>query len=289
MGFGSFHPFINFIYFFVTIIFVFCVNHPIYVLISYVGGFAFYSILKGKKGLVFNLVLIPFVILYVMIYASYNHFGVTVLWQNSIGNNMTKEAIVYGGVLGIKGVTLIILFACVLEVMSIDKVVYLLGRISPKLSLYVSILFRSVPLIGEREREVSLGRQGIGRGKSDGNILRRVKNILSVASIVTTATLDSYIDSSTSMKARGYSLKGRTAFSTYRFDNRDRLVLLVMTALIMITVVAAGLGYTKVLYDPEIIIENLGWLDVLFVLAYGGLVFLPTGLHTYLDKMYAQS
>lgn len=49
---------------------------------------------------VFDLRMIPLAASLAVYYRSYHHFGITVLQQNCIGNNMTLEALVYGGVLG---------------------------------------------------------------------------------------------------------------------------------------------------------------------------------------------
>ena len=44
-----------------------------------------------------------------------------------------------------------------------------------------------------------------------------------------TWSLESAIDTADSMRSRGYGEPGRTAFSIYRFDDRDRGLLLCLT------------------------------------------------------------
>ena len=90
---------------------------------------------------------------FALYYSSYHHFGITVLRQNFIGNNMTLESLVYGMVLGVSIAGVIIWFSCVHSVVSTDKVVYLFGRVSPKLSLFLAIFLRMVPRIkGEAKK-----------------------------------------------------------------------------------------------------------------------------------------
>ena len=44
-------------------------------------------------------------------------------------------------------------------------------------------------------------------------------------SVLVTWSLENAIETADSMKSRGYGLKGRTAFSIYRFDRRDTCAL----------------------------------------------------------------
>lgn len=278
MRFDSYHPVINLIYFAAAIVCTIWFHHPVFLGISYVCAFAYSVKLNGKKALIFNLCLIPLIFVYTAWYSYYNHFGVTNLRQNFIGNQITLESVVYGFVIGVTAAAVIMFFSCVFAVVSSDKVVYLFGRISPRLSLFLSIILRSVPRIKERARKIEISREGIGKGVRQGNIFQRFLHGLSLVSIVITWTLEDFVDSGISMKSRGYSLKGRTAFSIYRFDNRDRSF--VVMIFLCLTVVACGvlLDQTEIIYNPEIIMNRVTPLSGLFYAAYAVLLLLPMGL-----------
>lgn len=278
MRFDSYHPVINLIYFVSAIAFTIWFHHPVFLVISYVSAFLYSVKLNGKKALIFNLCLIPLAVLFDLYYASYHHFGITNLRKNFIGNEITLESLVYGLMLGVTVAAVIMFFSCMFAVVSSDKVVYLFGRISPRLSLFLSILLRSVPRIKERGRKIEISREGIGKGVRQGNILQRFLHGISLISIVITWTLEDFVDSSVSMKSRGYSLKGRTAFSIYRFDNRDRSF--VVMIFLCLTVVACGilLDQTEIIYNPEIIMNRITPLSAVFYGAYGVLLLLPMGL-----------
>ncbi len=278
MRFDSYHPVINLIYFVSAIAFTIWFHHPVFLVISYVSAFLYSVKLNGKKALIFNLCLIPLTVLFALYYASYHHFGITNLRKNFIGNEITLESLVYGLMLGVTVAAVIMFFSCMFAVVSSDKVVYLFGRISPRLSLFLSILLRSVPRIKERGRKIEISREGIGKGVRQGNILQRFLHGISLISIVITWTLEDFVDSSVSMKSRGYSLKGRTAFSIYRFDNRDRSF--VVMIFLCLTVVACGilLDQTEIIYNPEIIMNRITPLSAVFYGAYGVLLLLPMGL-----------
>lgn len=278
MRFDSYHPAINFIFFAAVLVCSLCFDHPVFVGISYVAAFAYSVKLNGRRGLLFDLCLIPLILLYAGFYSYYNHFGVTPLRQNFIGNSITLEALVYGLILGITIAAVIMWASCLFAVFSADKVVYLFGRISPKLSLFLSIILRSVPRIKERAGRINVAQQGIGRGVKDGGLLRRFVNVLRLLSMLITWTLENFVESARSMKCRGYSLKGRTAFSIYRFDNRDRGFVLAVAACMTIVVMAAMLDQTGIHYDPEIIMNHVTGMSYVFYVAYAVFLLMPMGL-----------
>lgn len=278
MKFDSYHPMINFIYFTAALICVIVFDHPVMIVLSYAASFIYSVKLGGRRILLFNAALIPLGIIYTFIYSYYNHFGITVLGINSIGNYITMEAIVYGAVIAVRAAAAIMMFTCVLSIVTTDKVVYLFGRISPKLSLFISVILRAVPRIKVRARRIGLSRAGIGRGVRQGNIFWRVRNLLALISIVITWTLEDFVESSVSMQSRGYTLKGRTAFSIYRFDNRDRGVLMAMYICIVILCMAQVLGETTSFYDPEIMWRRITWMSIVVYVIYGIFLLIPFGL-----------
>lgn len=278
MRFDSYHPTINFIFFAAAIGFTVAFDHPVFVAVSYIASFAYSVKLNKIRGLIFDLCLIPLIVLYAGFYSYYKHFGVTPLRQNFIGNSITLEALVYGLILGMTIAALIMWLSCLFAVFSSDKVVYLFGRVSPKLSLFLSIILRSVPRIKERARRINVSQKGIGRGVGDGNIFRRFINVLRLLSILITWTLENFVESARSMKCRGYSLKGRTAFSIYRFDNRDRSFVVGVCACLTLIVMAVMLDQTWIYYDPEIIMNRITVVSYVFYAAYAVLLLMPMGL-----------
>lgn len=94
-------------------------------------------------------------------------------------------------------------------------------------------------------------------------------------SILITWTLENFVESSDSMKCRGYSLKGRTSFSIYRFDNRDRSFVIAIFLLLIITVCGWALDQTSIHYNPQIIMTGITFMSYIFYAAYGILLLLP--------------
>ncbi len=278
MGFEKCHPAVNFIYFFAVIAGTILFNHPIFLLISFVCGFL-YSIKRGGwKALAFHAVLIPLIAAFALYYSNYNHFGVTVLRQNMIGNNMTVESLVYGVVLGVTAASVLMWFSCIHSVFTTDKVVYLFGKVSPRLSLFLAILLRMVPRIKKEAKRINTAQRGIGRGANQGNVFQRLRNSIRILSILITWTIDSLTLASESMLSRGSSLRGRKAFSIYRFDNRDRAYVVGLFACLTLTVMAVMLKQTKILYAPRIMMTPITAMSYLFYAGYALLCLMPLGL-----------
>jgi len=286
MRFDSYHPVINLIYFVAAIVCTIWFHHPVFLGISYICAFVYSVKLNGKRALIFNLCLIPLIFVYAAWYSYYNHFGITNLRQNFIGNHITLEAVVYGVVRGVTVAAVVMFFSCVFAVVSSDKVVYLFGRISPRLSLFLSIILRSVPRIRERAGKIEISREGIGKGVRQGNILQRFFHGLSLVSIVITWTLEDFVESTVSMKSRGYSLRGRTAFSIYRFDNRDRSFVVMIFLCLTFVAAAIMLDQTEICYDPEIIMNPVTAMSFVFYGAYAVLLLLPVGLQIVGEMRY---
>lgn len=275
MRFDSYHPAINLLYFAAVIAAAAVFDHPCCIAAAYVCSFLYSTALGGRRALVFDLTLIPLGAAFALFYASYRHFGVTVLAMNFIGNQITLEALVSGVVMAAKTASVLMWCSCFLRVFSSDKLVYLLGRAAPRLALYLAVVLRAVPRMAERWRAVSRARSGVGRGLGQGTPGQRVRHFGGILSIVTTWTLEDFVESAASMQSRGAALKGRTAFSIYRFDNRDRALVLVLAALITTQLMAWLLDQTKALYDPLIVVNPVTPVSFVFYALYALLGLLP--------------
>ncbi len=290
MKFDSYHPAINLIYFVAAIGCAFAFNHPVFVAISFAAAFAYSVKLNGLRGLVFNLCLIPVCAAYVAWYSYYTHFGVTVLSQNFVDNNITLEAILYGIQRAFTAAAFLMFMSCVFSVISSDKVVYLFGKVSPKLSLFLSILLRTVPRVKTTVRRINVSRGGVGRGTSGNGLglIARLRNALTIISITITWTLESFLESSLSMKSRGYTLKGRTAFSIYRFDNRDRSFVIFLFICLTLIAMAIMLDQTRIIYDPIIYMNRITRTSCIFYLAYAAMLIMPMILQIAGEIRFAQ-
>lgn len=286
MGFEKCHPAVNFIYFAGVIAGTIAFQHPIFLVISFLCAFLYSIKRNGWKALVFDLVLLPLIAAFALYYSSYTHFGVTVLEQNMIGNNMTLESLVYGFVLGTVAAGVLIWFSCVFSVFTTDKVVYLFGKVSPRLSLFLAIALRMIPRIKKEAKKINTAQKGIGRGVSQGNFFQRLKNCIRIFSMLITWTIESLTTASESMRSRGSSLRGRKAFSIYRFDDRDRAYVVGMFLCLTLTAMAVILRQTNIFYDPKIIMTPITAMSFLFYAGYGAFCLMPLGLELWTEYRF---
>lgn len=278
MRFDSYHPAINFLYFSAVLAGAILFGHPVYLSISLVCGTLYCLKLNGTKGLLSGGAGLLLGTVYTLWYISHRHFGVTVLRTNFIGNRMTLEALLSGISIGLRITAVALWLGCVHAIFTRDKIVYLFGRVSPRLSLFLAILLRLIPRIGAQGKKIHLAQQAIGRGVNQGNIFQRIKNALRLLSILITWTIESFVTSAESMRSRGSLLKGRTAFSIYRFDNRDRSLVIVLFLCLTLTLMAVILGQTYISFDPKIILPVPMAAGGVFYAGYTVLCLLPLGL-----------
>lgn len=289
MGFERCHPGVNFIYFAAVIVGMILFQHPIFLAISFVCAFIYSVKRNGWKAVAFNSVLLPLVAAFALYYSSYTHFGVTVLQQNFIGNNMTLESLVYGLVLGFVVAGVLIWFSCVYSVFTTDKVVYLFGKISPKLSLFLAILLRMVPRMKKEAKRINTAQRGIGRGVNQGNLWQRTRNCIRIFSMLITWTLDSLTTASESMRSRGSSLRGRKAFSIYRFDNRDRAYVIMLFACLTVILMAVMLKQIDIIYDPRIIMTPVTTMSYVFYIGYAVFCLMPLMLELWTEYRFKKA
>lgn len=269
--FCKFHPFVNLIYFVFVIGFSCLFLHPLCVGLSLACGFVYSVMLKGRKAIKTNLLyILPVLILTMLINPAFNHEGVTVLMYLPSGNPLTAESVACGACSALMLVGVILHFSCFNEVMTSDKIIYIFGKILPSVSLIISMTLRFVPKFSKQLKAVSDAQRCMGRDGTDGKLIDRIKHGLDIISIMTTWALENAADTADSMKSRGYGIEGRSAYSIYTFDNRDKKALFVILALGVFTL----FGY----FSGEMSISFFPYIKTSEVSLYGLSVFLSFAL-----------
>ncbi|MDR2089827.1 MAG: energy-coupling factor transporter transmembrane protein EcfT [Clostridiales Family XIII bacterium] len=229
--FSGYNPTIHLLYFASTMCFSMFFLHPICLALSFLCAFAYSLYLNGKKALrTGGLFLLPMLLITALLNPVFNHEGVTILLYLRDGNPLTLESVVYGVIAALMLIAIVSWFACFSRVLTSDKLVYLFGRLIPALALVLSMALRFVPRFKSQIKVVSDAQKCVGRDVSNGNVFRRARHGIRIVSIMVTWALENAIETADSMKCRGYGLPGRTAFSVFRFDRRDRAALLFILA-----------------------------------------------------------
>jgi len=250
--FKTYHPIVNFVYFLFVIGYSMFFMHPVCLVISLLSSFTYSVILKGRKVIKRNLIcILPMLFAMALINPAFNHEGVTILEYLPGGNPLTLESIVYGLVSATMIVSVIMWFSCYNEVMTSDKFIYLFGKIIPAMSLVISMTLRFVPKFKAQLKQVASARKCIGRDTSDGSVIKRARYGLEILSVMITWALENAIETADSMKSRGYGLKGRTAFSVFTFDNRDKNALVIIALFGIYTLIGNINGEMYFRYFPS--------------------------------------
>ena len=206
--------------------------------------------------------------------------GVTILAYLPSGNPLTLESMLYGLASAALLSATLLWFSCYNTVMTSDKFIYLFGRVIPALSLVLSMTMRFVPRFRTQLHTVAQAQKYMGRDTE--------KNAMKVFSIMVTWSLESAIETADSMKSRGYGEKGRTAFSIYRMDDRDRglLVWLIFCgAYVFCGVLAGGLRFR---YYPSLAGAPVTPMTVSFFVVYFLLCLTPAALDLAAARQWRQ-
>ena len=286
-AFSGYHPAINFLYFALVLLFSMCLMHPAYLAISLAGALAYDITLKGRKAVRFAVIgLLPMAALAALVNPAFNHEGATILTYLPSGNPLTLESMLYGVAAAVMLASVVLWFATYNEIMSSDKFVYLFGRVIPALSLVLSMVLRFIPKFKTQMQTVSEAQACIGRDTKNGSVFRRAGNAVKIFSIMVTWSLENAIETADSMRSRGYGLPGRTAFSIYHFDDRDKsaLVWLIFCGTYIISGWMAGGTYFR--YYPTTKGIVFTPMTVSFMLVYLALVLTPVILDRKEDRQW---
>ena len=275
-AFSACHPVVNLTYFTLVLLFSMCWMSPVCLAVSLVGATAYVLSLRGTAA-VLNLfgALLPMALLAAVINPAFNHRGVTILTYLPSGTPLTLESILFGLASAGMLTTVLLWFSCLTTVMTSDKWVYLFGRILPALSLVLSMTLRFVPKFRQQFQVVQESRCCARRDTDNGSLLRRIRNLVTVFSIMVTWSLENAIETADSMKSRGYGLPGRTAFSIYRLDDRDHGLLVWLGGCGLYLGSGWLLGALDWRYYPNLKGEPITPLTVSFWIVYLALCLTP--------------
>lgn len=278
--FQKYHPLVNFLYFGLVIGFSMALNHPLAQILSFGCACSYAIQAEGKKAVLFSLKwCLPIMLITAFFNPAFSHEGVTILLYFPTGNPLTLESILYGLSAGVMLATVMLWYLNFNRVITSDKFIYLFGRVIPAMSLVLSMTLRFVPKFKAQMDTVIDAQRSIGRDISQGSLWSRTKTAITVLSIMITWALENAIETADSMKSRGYGLKGRTAFSIYRFDDRDKMAmafLLLCGAYLIAGCMISAFGFR---YFPSIRYISLNMATLSFQFAYFAMCIMPVVLN----------
>lgn len=254
-------------------------KNPIITSVSLLGALSLFVLRNNLKKQTLHLYLLAFFLFGTLINPLASHKGATVMFVIN-DSPITLEALIYGVFASAMICAVLYWFSVFSDIMTSDKLLYLFGKISPKLSLILSMSLRYVRLFRDKARRITENQKAMGLFKDD-NIIDRIRGYLRVFSSLATWALENGITTADSMTARGYgSSSRRTHFSIFKFTSKDILLLCVTLSLSSVTLSSLLLGQLECSFYPTLEISSPTLLSYLGYVSYGVLTHLPTIIET---------
>ncbi|MDO4869102.1 MAG: energy-coupling factor transporter transmembrane component T [Bacillota bacterium] len=261
--FGTYHPAITFLFFIAAIVFGMCFSKPAFLVASCVLSAAYLITIKGTKAFRYIAVMALVCALIALINPLFNIYGEDVL-MTVFGRPYTMEALTYGFKIGAMFATILLWFAAYNAVMTSDKFLYLFGRAAPSITLVLTMILRLIPLFQKKAFQIAGARKCVGLGGTAGTRSERINNGMAVTSALTSWALEGGIVTADSMSSRGFGCGRRSTFSIYRFDSRDKLLMIIMIVLAGASVLGILAAYAALLAIPTLlnVLEEIKWRNL---------------------------
>lgn len=278
-AFSKLHPAVNLLFFVVAICFGVLLQHPVYLLAGIFASGVYYFMLNGRKGIKTILLMIPLFIFITLFNPIVNTRGVTVLFTY-FDRPYTLEALVYGVAVAATFVLMFLWFGCYGKVLTGDKFTCLFGNLAPSISLLLVMVFRMIPNLIQKVKQIIGVRSSIGKGlNSTASIKDKLTSGMTVIGVLTSWALESSIVTSDSMRSRGYGTSKRTSFMVYRMKKNDWILLMIMLILLAVVIGFAAAGSMYAEFLPERNIAPIKGFNIIGFITYLGYLMIPTALN----------
>lgn len=247
-AFSKFHP-ISLLAFFLSVLAITAfVQNPVISCLALFGGtltFAF----KGSHALKENIRLFaPIFCLVLLTNPLFSQNGSTILFY--IGTlKVTAESVAYGAQLGMMLISVMLWCKVYNDVMTEDKLIYIFGKAFPQLSLVISTTLRYIPMLKRQSEKIIRSRKAMGLYSNE-NPVQKLRSSLSVFSSLISRSLEQAIETSRSMKARGYGSKSRSHYHDFSFKVHDAVLLFVCLICVTSVSFASVTGDIKFEFYP---------------------------------------
>ncbi len=102
-----------------------------------------------------------------------------------------------------------------------------------------------------------------------------LRHVGKVVSITVTWALESALDTASSMKSRGYGLRGRTSYTRFLWTRRDLFLCGFVLLTDALTIAGVVVGQTRAMYNPYISLPAITPFSYVLYAGYALLCFMP--------------
>lgn len=272
--FSRVHPAVAAVYFASVLAVTVFAAHPVVLVTALLSGLLFFSeIHKPIHPLRELKVSLPLFLLVSLTNPLFSHSGVTPLFFIN-RNPITLEALLYGVNLAVTLLAAVYWFRCLRRILTEDKLLYLCGTAFPKLSLLMSSAVRLIPLLKTQSEAIRRSQRAMGLYASDSWTETLRGTARSYSALVSWA-LENAVDTGSSMKARGYGLKGRSCYSLYTFRKSDAFLLSAIAVLDAVIIAAGVSGQLAFSFYPSVSAPPVGVWKIMGFAAFALLSLMP--------------
>ena len=272
--FEIFNPATVFIFFACVIVSGIFTMNPVITVISLAGALAYWFVMPGQKNNRIHIYTVLMTLACMIFNPVFGHNGATVIVVIN-NHNVTVEAGLYGIFLGLMLSAAVYWFASFSQIMTSEKIIYILGFISQKAALVLTMALRFIPVYIRKAKQINNTQKVLGLYK-DETIVSRVRGGARVFSILLTYMIEKTIITSDSMAARGYSGRRRRNFSLYSFGRRDVIFLLASLVFTACTVYASSKGALVYNFYPYADTPSTAAVALAGYIGYGLLCLSPS-------------
>lgn len=273
-AFAELHPVVLTVYFLSVLAVAMLSTNPVLSAEALLGGILFCVTLQKRRAVAGDIAFyIPLFFLVAVTNPLFSHNGVTPLFFLN-GNPVTLEAFAYGFAIAVTVIGVMLWCKCAGAVMTSDKLLYLLGKIIPKLGLVLSMALRFLPMFRRQMKKVRSAQKTMGLYATRGAV-DKIRSHGRVFLAMISWSLENAMETAASMRARGYGTGKRTDFSLFRFTARDGALLTVSACLMGVSAAGMAAGAAGFTFYPRISALPLSPFSVAVYAAFGVLSVLP--------------
>lgn len=249
--------------------------HPFFLFVSFFSAVVYCIFLNGTKCwksmfvqgmllLFFGVCVLPF----------FQHNGVTPLFYVN-GLAITLESVRYGCMMAVLLFTVLLWFQIWNRLLDSEKFLYLFGRFLPSVGLLLSMVFRMLPLMRYRYREIADAQKGLRPGEKKTGIGGKLQKFGKEVSVLISWSLEHSMETAISMEARGYGSGKRSSFQIFVFTARDGILCVLLAVCYGVTLFCILVQGASCHYFPEFQFENGSMATYIGLFMFGIGALLP--------------
>lgn len=252
------HPVIYITYYMILVLFAFIYNNPYY-LATFLLCILCLIVLQGisnelKSTFKF---FIPMSLIIVLLNPIVSHVGTTKIYI--VGTYfITLESLTYGIIMSISLLIILLTFASYNRAVSYQEMLYIFSKRFPNISMVIIMTLRFIPLFNYRLSEVNKLSK-FDNDPADVNkkfLVEKIRKTANLLVVVVSWSLEESMITAKSMKARGYGIKNRTSYLSYKFHRIDYLFTIFISVLILICIVGLTHGFGRIEIYPTLMFSN---------------------------------